>query len=194
MRQDLAVQNVRTALTAEVYETHARIALERGDLGEFHRCACVLAELTPEEREREEPRQHQKRKKRKRAAARQIERHRDEFAGYRLLHALVRNERGDVHRELRRARLLRGTGCAHALGVAAALEENNYRRFFALRRDAPHLSGWLMDRLVRRVRKDALPVLMGAYRPRPGAALVREALGFEDDGEAEEFLKEHGNK
>jgi hypothetical protein len=44
VRQDLVVQHVRSPLTVEVYECHARVALEEGDMNEYNQ---VELPLTP---------------------------------------------------------------------------------------------------------------------------------------------------
>jgi hypothetical protein len=123
----------------------------------------------------------------------------DEFGGYRLLYALVQNSRSDLTQELANTRHLihlQGESAArssnHAVLVTKAVTHNDYHGFFRLYESAPHLSAYLMDFLVKRVRERAYERIIAAYRPMISVEHIRKALLFKDMEETRDFLKSSG--
>ena len=132
LRQDLVVQHVKDDFSIEVYETHARIALECGDLNEFNQSQTQLKELYED-------------------AALTRKACVPEFTAYRILYEVMlgQSEAGDsqisnVLRSLSREQRLEPT-VAHALKVRAACAQNDYASFFRLYDDAPNLGPQIMD-------------------------------------------------
>ena len=163
----LQVQCIRDSFTVSVYETHARVALEKGDHEEFNQCQTQLKALAREGIETV---------------------HRREFVAYRILYNIfVNNTLGesntkhlpsacschdmpscffaDTTTDL--AHLSADDKCdeciAHALKVRTAFVLKNYHRFFKLYLVAPKMSAYLMDWFSERLRKEALKIIIKSY-------------------------------
>ena len=136
LRQDLTVQHIRTNFTVSVYEIHARIALEKGDLGEYNQCQTQLRALY----------------------ALNLDGHATEFKAYRILyfiHTCNRTDMNDVLADLTPAEKSEGP-IKHALEARSALALGNYHRFFRLYLDTPNMGAYLMDMFAGRERLAAL--------------------------------------
>lgn len=139
MRQDLTVQRIKNDFTVKVYEIHGRIALEKGDLGEYNQCQSQLRGLY----------------------ALGLPGSVMEFLAYRILYLLhTRNRRdvnslmaelGPIHKE--------EPAVAHALSVRSALATGNYHAFFRLYDDAPNMNAYVMDHFIDRERINALHIM-----------------------------------
>jgi hypothetical protein len=170
LRQDLTVQHIKNAFTVSVYEIHARIALEKGDLGEYNQCQTQLRALY----------------------AQQLGGHPDEFLAYRILYYLYTCNQTDMNDLLAE---LTPTDKSqpyvkHALDVRSALALGNYHRFFRLYLDAPNMGAYLMDTFIERERLAALSNMSRAYF-HVQLGFVTDGLGFETDEDCVEFLESH---
>lgn len=171
MRQDLTVQRIRTTFTVKVYEIHARIALEKSDLGEYNQCQAQLKTLYEEG----------------------LPGNRLEFLAYRLLyllHTQNKQEVGDILVELLDdEEAANYAPVQHALQVKTAMMTRNYVELFQLYRTAPLMSGYVMDSFVGRERILALCKLTRSFRPTIPLETISEWLGFESEGECTEWLE-----
>ncbi|KAE8387611.1 hypothetical protein ETB97_006628 [Aspergillus alliaceus] len=171
LRQDLTVQHIRNEFTVSVYEIHARIALEKGDLGEYNQCQTQLRALY----------------------AQQLGGHPTEFKAYRILYFIhTRNwtAMNDALADLTAADK-RDPAVKHALDVRSALALGNYHRFFQLYLDTPNMGAYLMDMFVDRERLSALTAICKAYKPDVNIRFITEELGFESDEQSAHFILDH---
>lgn len=132
LRQDLTVQHIKNEFTVIVYEIHARIALEKGDLGEYNQCQTQLRALYSQN----------------------LGGHPTEFKAYRILyfiHTCNRTDMNDVLADLTTAEKS-DPAIKHALDARSALALGNYHRFFQLYLLTPNMGAYLMDMFVGRER------------------------------------------
>ena len=213
IRQDLAVQSIANNFSLLVYETHARLALEHGDMNEFNQCQSVIKSMTVGigwsdgnmVSDQDTDQNFGTRNKfKKTSLLNQNQREADEFAAYRLLYALVQNDPGGIKKELVAASTLipedqlqkthrcQGVSSSrHAVLVTKAVVHSDYHMFFILYQNAPRVSGYLMDYLVNRVRIDAYKRIVASFRPTISVEFFRETLNFADLEETRIFLNKN---
>ncbi|KAG0345989.1 hypothetical protein BG004_002685 [Podila humilis] len=170
VRQDLTVQRIKNELTVSVYEIHARIALEKGDLGEFNQCQTQLKELY----------EHN------------IPGNVMEFTAYRILYQLHTRNYLDIIAVLASLTPVQKGDAAvkHALQVRTALSSSNYYSFFKLYAAAPNMGGYLMDQFVDRERVEAMKSICKAYRPDIKVEFLQNILGFVTVEECQKFMRD----
>ena len=170
--------------------------LEHGALDEFNQCQSMIRSLTDS---------NNGKASKKKGVLRQSEEATDEFRAYSLLYDVVQNASIDLKlhvasekssigttNETNAVAITQGTSVRHALKVVKAVLHDDYLAFFRLYESAPHLSAYLMDYLVRRVRNVAYARIIAAYRPTFSTERFREVLAFHDLEEARQFLKKKG--
>ncbi|KAK3812223.1 MAG: SAC3/GANP/Nin1/mts3/eIF-3 p25 family-domain-containing protein [Benniella sp.] len=158
VRQDLTVQRIKSDFTVSVYEIHARIALEKGDLGEYNQCQTQLKQLYEYN----------------------LNGHVMEFTAYRILYQLHTRNPSDIIAMLASLTPAQKEDPAvrHALQVRTALATSNYHSLFKLYNVAPNMGGYLMDQFVERERVEAMKTICKAYRPSITVEFLNTTLGF----------------
>ncbi|ORZ18974.1 SAC3/GANP/Nin1/mts3/eIF-3 p25 family-domain-containing protein [Absidia repens] len=173
MRQDLTVQCIRNEFTVKVYETHARIALEKGDCSQYNQCGSQLKYLYDQG----------------------IDGNKEEFAAYRLLYFLHTQNWADINSllgEIKKTGEQHSACVDHALKVRSALATGNYHQLFRLYEEAPNMGGYLMDQFIERERIQALLVLCKSYQMGIPVDFVLQELGFENIKDLGLFFKKYG--
>lgn len=187
LRQDLTVQHIKNAFTVKVYEIHARISLEKGDLGEYNQCQTQLKALY----------------------AQNLGGNPAEFKAYRILYFVYTCNKTDMNDMLAELTLAdkNHQWIKHALEVRSSLALGNYHKFFRLYLEAKNMGGYLMDMFIERERLNALANISKGYViqifhskclltcNRYSVVTLRfltDELGFENDETCRDFLEAHG--
>ncbi|KAI0343121.1 hypothetical protein BDW22DRAFT_1329180 [Trametopsis cervina] len=170
LRQDLTVQRIKNNFTVTVYEIHARMALEVGDLVEYNQCQSMLRGLYDLG----------------------IQGKAEEFTAYRILMLIHGRNRSDLNLYVGQltAKQKSDPAVKHALLVQRALSTGNYHALFDLYLNAPNMGAYIMDHFINRERVRALLVITKAYRTIP-LTFIEKELGFDTSTQAREFLQEH---
>lgn len=185
-----------------VYEAHAKIALEMDDINEYNQSQTQLKELYDSIHCHEDLPENKGALK-----------NRNEFIAYRIIYyvflscnkkyeggssdifkimlSLTQEERKDpciAHALLGMWSflfLLRPfdsqltSSLAKYYQVRAAVAENDYHKFFHLQDIAPNMGDFLMDKIVPSIRQFALQRMCKAYRPSVATDFVLKELGFD---------------
>ncbi|SCW01256.1 LAFE_0D08570g1_1 [Lachancea fermentati] len=149
IRQDLRVQIIENRFTLKVFQTHARIALENGDIGEFNQCQSRLKQLF------EVPTIKKS--------------NLEEFVSYRILYYLMMNNHDSIN-ELKlkymapeNMSVYKHPVVQHSLKMAHALLVGNYHVFFKLYDDTNGPTRCLLDAFIERERLRALNTICRSY-------------------------------
>ncbi|CAG5146724.1 uncharacterized protein ALTATR162_LOCUS1924 [Alternaria atra] len=171
LRQDLTVQHIKNAFTVKVYEIHARISLEKGDLGEYNQCQTQLKALY----------------------ALNLGGNPAEFKAYRILYFVYTCNKTDMNDMLAELTLADKSHewIKHALDVRSSLALGNYHKFFRLYLEAQNMGAYLMDMFVERERLNALANMSRGY-VNVTLRFLTDELGFDNDEICREFLETHG--
>ncbi|KAL7500020.1 hypothetical protein ACHAWT_007975 [Skeletonema menzelii] len=185
LRQDLTVQRIFNAFAVDVYETHAKIALEEDDINEYNQSQTQLKELYDSIHGHENEEGNE-------GALKNM----NEFVSYRIIYYVFlsgnkKYEGGssDVLKIIHKLSPEQRSDpfIHHSLLVRAAVADNDYHKFFRLQDDAPNMSDYLMDKIVPSVRLIALQTICKAYRPSVSTSFVLRELGFNPD-DGQEYL------
>ena len=183
VRQDLTVQHIVDEFTVSIYELHARVALEQGDMNEYNQCQTQLKHLYNQGL----------------GARENIM----EFTAYRILYYVYLQENSKYkggNQDL--ANVMASLSCeaeedaavAHALHVREAIHSANYLAFFRLYQSTPNQGQCILRLMLQSRRLLALQTMCRCYKPTLPVAHVSNLFSFSSLDECCIFLLSAGCK
>ncbi|XP_050436559.1 leukocyte receptor cluster member 8 homolog [Adelges cooleyi] len=177
IRQDLTVQGIRDPFTVDVYETHARIALEKSDMGEFNQCQTQLCDLYEELKD-----------------IQAAQKNRNEFLCYSVLYCIYTraiSELNDVLLTIKESKI--SDECIDfAIKTKKAWWLGNHVELFSLYKTAPKMASYLMDMFLTRERNNFYLAIAKSYRPTIPISTVQDQMAFNKREDCVDFLKAAG--
>lgn len=177
IRQDLTVQGIRDPFTVEVYETHARIALEKSDMGEFNQCQTQLCDLYEELKDNPT-----------------AQKNRNEFLCYSILYCIYTRalcELNNVVLCIKESKI-KDESVEFALKIKDAWWLGNHIRLFSLYKVAPKMASYLMDMFLTRERNNFYLAIAKSYRPTIPISTIQDQMAFDKREDCLAFLKAAG--
>ena len=160
----MTVQAIRNGFTVEVYEAHARIALDAGDHEEFNQCKSQLAQLY---------------------VSGLKSNNRAEITAYELIYYLLTKSMIDMGVALdgiiKDEELMADKKVQLALAFRKAWSSKNFSRFFKLYDQADAGMRALLDKFTSTQRKQAMEIMLKTYKPNIPIIFLQQQLGFRDD-------------
>lgn len=174
IRQDLLVQQIYDAFSVLVYETHARIALQNGDIAEFTKCLSKLRPLYEDYAL---------------GSVNSV----SEFLAYRLLLHLKTQSNLDLSLDIQRltAKEKAVPAVSHALQLCQSWASKNHFQFFKLYKEAPNLGRFLIDTFLPQTRAQFLQAMAAAYKELE-ITFVQDIMVFPSEEITISFVQDHG--
>ena len=178
IRQDLTVQHIKNDFTVQVYEVHARTALESGDMNEYNQCQTQLKHLYIENLKGSE----------------------EEFLAYRILYYIYlqgnkkyQGGSGDLLDIMKQItpKQYENEAVIHALDLRKCIQQENYYRFFQLLHSTPDLGNFILEPMLNNWRFAFLQRLCKACKPsvKLSVDFIVKAMGFRSIQEGLMFLQ-----
>ncbi len=178
IRQDLTVQHIKNDFTVQVYEVHARTALESGDMNEYNQCQTQLKHLYAADLKGSE----------------------EEFLAYRILYYIYlqgnkkyQGGSGDLLDIMKQITSMQyqHEAVKHALDVRKCIQQENYYRFFQLLHTTPNLGNFILEPMINNWRFVFLQRLIRACRAsvKLSVDFIVKSMGFMSLPEGLIFLK-----